>query len=71
MMFFRIYGDNPRAQASGLSTLQADEPCPLSIVPWYPCVDLARYGYLMLKLLASGKCVTKSVTLLQLALKSV
>ena len=30
--------DNPRALASGLSTVQADKPC--SIVP---SVDLARY----------------------------
>ena len=25
--FVRLYGDNPRALASGLSTIQADEPC--------------------------------------------
>ena len=29
--FARRYGDNPRALASGLSTVQADEPCSISL----------------------------------------
>ena len=30
--FARLFGDNPRALASGLSTVQADELCSISLV---------------------------------------
>ena len=49
--------DNPRALASGLSTVQADKPCCLTC-SMIPSVDLAFYGYLVLKSWLSWKCAT-------------
>ena len=44
--------DNPRALASELSTVQVDEPCPISPVALYP-VTLHVKGYLVLKIRVS------------------
>ena len=45
--------DNPRALASGLSNVQADEPCSISTLV------LARYGVSRAKDLGSWDCDTK------------
>ena len=50
--------DNPRALASGLSTVQADEPCSISLVAYR--VDLAHYGVSRDKYLSIlGLCLKK------------
>ena len=41
--------DNPRALARGLSTVQAQKPCSVLLVP-RPCVDLAQYGVSLAKI---------------------
>ena len=36
MVFASVRRDNPRTLASGLSTAQADKPCPSSLESYYP-----------------------------------
>ena len=38
--------NNPRALASGLTTVQADKPCSMSLIPRYPVETLHVIGYL-------------------------
>ena len=42
--------DNPRALAKGLSTVQAHNPCCISLVPSYPVDTLHITEYLVLKI---------------------
>ena len=42
--------DNTRALARGLSTVQAQKPCSISLVPWYPVWTLHVTEYLVLKI---------------------
>ena len=49
-----VRGDNPRAR--GLSPVQMDEPCSISVVVSYPVYVT---GYLALKIRVSGECATR------------
>ena len=42
--------DNPRALARGLSNVQAQKPCSISLEPCYPVKTLHITEYLMLKI---------------------
>lgn len=53
MFFPPIEGDNPRALASGLSTVQVDETCINLTCNMIPSVDLDVTGYLVLKIWVS------------------
>ena len=52
----RLYGDNPRALARGLSTVQAHKPCSISLVT---SIDLAHYGVFRAKDWVSVDCGTR------------
>ena len=45
-----VQRDNPRALASGLSSVQADEPRSVSLETWYPKETLHKARYVMLKI---------------------
>ena len=47
-------GRTLRALASGLSTIQSNEPCSVSLIARYPVSTLLVAGYLMLKIQVSG-----------------
>ena len=58
--------DNPRALASGLSIVQADNPCSISLVTIISNIDHARYGESRAKDWVSGACGTGSYKVLNL-----
>ena len=45
-----VRGDNPRAVARGLSTIQAHKPCSISLVASYQVYILHNTEYIVLKI---------------------
>ena len=54
-----VRGDNPRALASGLSPVQADEPWYNYFIPLSSMWTLLRMKYFVLKFAITGKCGIK------------
>ena len=51
MVCLTVWRDNPAAVRNGLSTIQVNKACSISLVARYPSVDLA---YLVLEIWVSG-----------------